>query len=173
MAVDHSAPRPPEDAYRQKFIKCCFFYKFKTFPRLKIFALPMPDFIRAYVQARPEIGFRVTDSALRKALTARQRNHFGLRQKMDIEKLKDLARRKGTAIVGTAMTNNEDTRQQIAKNFELEWSSLKAADKQEVMGPNTGDKEFDKAIARLCEIRMIGNGRMTWRKIPTLVRAAR
>jgi hypothetical protein len=39
---------------------------------------------------------------------------------MEIENLKDLARRKAMAIVGTAMTNDEATRQQIAKNLELE-----------------------------------------------------
>jgi len=86
---------------------------------------------------------------------------------MDIEKLKDLARRKGMAIVGRAMTHNEDTRQQIAKNFELEMVEPESSG-QEVTGPNTGDKEFDKAIARLCEIRMIGDGRMTWREDPDL-----
>ena len=60
---------------------------------------------------------------------------------MDIEKLKDLARRKGMAIVGTAMTNKEDTRQQIAKNFELEWSSLKAADKRVFSSTKAGSPE--------------------------------
>jgi hypothetical protein len=39
---------------------------------------------------------------------------------MNIEGLKDLARRKAMAIVGTAMTSDEATRQQIAKNLELE-----------------------------------------------------
>lgn len=39
---------------------------------------------------------------------------------MSIEELKDLVRRKAMAIVGTSMTNNEATRQQIAKNFGLQ-----------------------------------------------------
>jgi hypothetical protein len=39
---------------------------------------------------------------------------------MDIETLKDLARRKAMAIVGTAMAKDEATREQIAKNLELE-----------------------------------------------------
>jgi hypothetical protein len=44
----------------------------------------------------------------------------GGKRVMGIEELKDLARRKAMAIVGTSMTNDEATRQQIAKNQGLE-----------------------------------------------------
>ena len=48
---------------------------------------------------------------------------------MSIEELKDLVRGEAMAIVGASMTNNEATRQQIAKNFGLQMIEPEKSDR--------------------------------------------
>jgi hypothetical protein len=61
-----------------------------------------------------------------------QNKEGGGEREMDIEELEDLAQRKGMAIVGTMLNNDEATRQQIAKNLGLEMIEPKSnSDKQE------------------------------------------
>jgi hypothetical protein len=68
---------------------------------------------------------------------------------MDIERLKDLTRRKAMAIVGTAMTNDEATRQQIAKNLRLEMIEPNNSDQRNHAHSSLSGRESKTWINRL------------------------